>query len=491
MAKRIADKELTDRNWDQEDEGEEAGTFSVASEDVLKNRPIKKAKRRGAAGEGESAGAFKGFKGFAAMSTNTTGGAATAFSGFGNGTAPAFKGFSSMTNGNSTAPLFSVFSSPASTVSATPGLTFNGPASSKPTADITSKQTNGSTPSLTQSLGSSSSSISSNKEYSRQLTALNCSVRDWITKHVNDNPLCDLNPIFRDYEQHLASIEKKYGGSAAAAAGGAAAAASAAALDGSTESSSKASGEKQGGSLPTATALSFSSGSAPPFSFGKDKDGSAPEKSSSGSSAPVPAGVTFNFGQKVDTSVLANLGSGGAPAGFSFSSNPSGQASSLFGSPPGTAVPSAAPFSFSGAKAEAVQSTDENGEEESDEPPKVEVREIKEKDAFYSKKCKLFYKKDSEFKEKGVGTLHMKQTPEGKTQIIVRADTNLGNILLNIILQASMPCSRTGKNNVMVVCVPNPPVDDKNPTSPVTMLVRVKTSQDADELHKLLEEKKL
>lgn len=73
MAKRIADKELTDRNWDQEEEGEEvrghvetvslasgswnyvsldflvllqAGTFSVASEDVLKNRAIKKAKRR-------------------------------------------------------------------------------------------------------------------------------------------------------------------------------------------------------------------------------------------------------------------------------------------------------------------------------------------------------------------------------------------------------------------------------------------------------------
>ena len=29
----------------------QAGTFSIASEDVLKNRPIKKAKRRTAAGE--------------------------------------------------------------------------------------------------------------------------------------------------------------------------------------------------------------------------------------------------------------------------------------------------------------------------------------------------------------------------------------------------------------------------------------------------------
>lgn len=66
----------------------------------------------------------------------------------------------------------------------------------------------------------------------------------------------------------------------------------------------------------------------------------------------------------------------------------------------------------------------------------------------------------------------------------------LGNILLNIMVHSSVPCSRTGKNNVMVVCVPNPPVDDKNPSTPVPMLIRVKTAEDADELHKLLQEKK-
>ncbi|KAM4615346.1 nuclear pore complex protein Nup50 isoform 1-T2 [Polymixia lowei] len=486
MAKRIADKELTDRNWDQEDEGEEAGIFSVASEDVLKNRAIKKAKRRNVGAESESSGAFKGFKGFAQTASPASGSTTTAFSGFGNGAG--FKGLTSLSNGNSVTSAFGGFSSPAAAATTTPGLTFNGPTSTKPTNDITSKQTNGSTPSLTQSSSSCSSSIS-NKEYSRQLTALNCSVRDWITKHVNDNPLCDLNPIFRDYEQHLASIERKYGG----AAGG-----SATAVDGGSEM--KAPGEKQGGLLATTTTTtavpSFSSSStaatvtAPKpvsalFSFGKEKDGSAQDKSCA---APVPAGITFNFGQKVDSTALGSLGSGGAPPSFSFSSKPSSSQGSLFGAS-GSAGP-AAPFSFSGTKAEAAQPTDENGDEESEEPPKPEVREIKEKDAFYSKKCKLFYKKESEFKEKGVGTLHLKQTSEGKTQMIVRADTNLGNILLNIIVQSSMPCNRMGKNNVMVVCVPNPPVDDKNPTSPVPMLIRVKTAEDADELHKILEEKK-
>lgn len=41
-------------------------------------------------------------------------------------------------------------------------------------------------------------------------------------------------------------------------------------------------------------------------------------------------------------------------------------------------------------------------------------------------RCKLFYKKENEFKEKGVGTLHLKLVSEGRLQLLVRADTNLG-----------------------------------------------------------------
>ncbi|XP_028426571.1 nuclear pore complex protein Nup50 [Perca flavescens] len=472
MAKRIADKELTDRNWDQEEEGEEAGTFCVASEDVLKSRAIKKAKRRNI-GESEGSGSFKGFKGFSLTSAAASGGSApTAFSGFGNG--GGFKGLGSLTNGNSIAPSFGGFSSPAVTSTPTPGLTFNGPAS----ADITAKQTNGSAPSPTQSpsLGSGSGSSvivnGNNKEYSRQLTALNCSVRDWITKHVNGNPLCDLNPIFRDYERHLASIERQYGAGGAAADG-----------TGSEEEEKK---KKKGGMLPTrASPPPPSSSSSSSSSSGSRSSPAAPaatlfsfSKNSTDDSAPMNTGVTFNFGQKVDSSVLGCVGSKTTPPGFSFGSG-STSSSSLFG----------APGSF-GAKSEDARPTDVNGDEETEEPPKPEVKEVKEDNAFYSKKCKLFYKKESEFKEKGVGTLHLKHTQDGKIQMIIRADTNLGNILLNIMLQASMPCSRVGKNNVMVVCVPNPPVDDKEPGSPVPLLIRVKTSEDADELHKTLEEKR-
>ncbi|XP_029681391.1 nuclear pore complex protein Nup50 isoform X5 [Takifugu rubripes] len=394
MAKRIADKELTDRNWDQEEEGEEAGTFSIATDDVLKSRAIKKAKRRNTGGETDTSTTFKGFKGFSLTPSSVT----AAFSGI--GTSAAFTG---VTNGK--LPSLGGVSAHAAGEGRLTGLMFSSASSS----DVKSKQTNGATP-------PSSASCS---EYNKQLTALNCSVRDWITKHVNDNPLCDLNPIFRDYERHLASIERNRS--------------------------------------PT--------------------------------EIKAPPGVTFNFGQKVDgpvlasvgsSPVLASVGSSPSPPGFSFASSPQ---SSLFGA-------AAAP-SLSGARSkDAREAQEEREDEESDEPPKPEVKEVQEKDAFYSKKCKLFYKKDAEFKEKGVGTLHLKLTQHGKTQLIIRADTNLGNILLNIIVQASILCTRVGKNNVMLMCVPNPPVDEKNPDTPVPLLVRVKTAEDADELHKVLEEKK-
>ncbi|XP_043092496.1 nuclear pore complex protein Nup50 [Puntigrus tetrazona] len=447
MAKRIAEKELTDRNWDQEDEGEEAGTFSIASEDVMKNRAIKKARRRNVGAEGESGGAFKEFKGFSLTPTAGT----SSFSGFGNGAG--FKPMSTLTNGSvaSVAPSFTGFNVPTSAKTNSGPLTFNSSTPSKPTdGDVTS---NGSTP--------------SSKEYNRQLTALNCSVRDWITKHVNDNPLCDLNPIFRDYERHLASIEKKYGiGAESTSFGG-------------EQKQLLTSGTAASVSGTSAAVTASVSGAAPQlFSF-KDKDAAAADKPT----VAAPPGVSFNFGQKVDCSVLGALASSGAPS-FSFSSS---SGVSVFGTAASSVSP-AMPSSSVNAASNS-QTADENGEE-SEEPPVPVVKEIKEKDAFYSKKCKLFYKKDGEFKEKGVGTLHLKMVAESKLQLLVRADTNLGNILLNIMVPSTMPCSRTGKNNVMVVCVPNPPVDDKNPGTPVPVLIRVKTAEDADELHQILQEKK-
>ena len=64
-----------------------------------------------------------------------------------------------------------------------------------------------------------------------------------------------------------------------------------------------------------------------------------------------------------------------------------------------------------------------------------------------------------------------------------------GNIMLNIFLTPAVPVKKQGKNNVFFVCVPNPPIDPKADNStPVPMLVRVKTSEDADNLIKIIED---
>lgn len=45
MAKRRAEKQLTESNWDEEEKAPEPGEFERASEEVLRNRTIRKAKR--------------------------------------------------------------------------------------------------------------------------------------------------------------------------------------------------------------------------------------------------------------------------------------------------------------------------------------------------------------------------------------------------------------------------------------------------------------
>ena len=58
------------------------------------------------------------------------------------------------------------------------------------------------------------------------------------------------------------------------------------------------------------------------------------------------------------------------------------------------------------------------------------------------------------------------------------------------MLSSSLPVSRQGKNNVTLVCVPNPAIDGIEEKTMVPMLVRVKTAEDADKLFEKLKEHK-
>ncbi|XP_022253430.1 nuclear pore complex protein Nup50-like isoform X2 [Limulus polyphemus] len=143
-------------------------------------------------------------------------------------------------------------------------------------------------------------------------------------------------------------------------------------------------------------------------------------------------------------------------------------------------------FSFkanSGSEKSGDQDKNENSqsEEENEQPPKTEFTRVEEKDAVYSKRCKLFYKKGGSYVDKGIGTLYVKMVEE-TSQLLVRADTNLGNILLNVRLSSSLPMERVGNNNVLIVCIPNPPIDPKTSTESTPFLIRVKNGKEADEL---------
>ena len=186
--------------------------------------------------------------------------------------------------------------------------------------------------------------------------------------------------------------------------------------------------------------------------------------------------------QVQDATKVLSFGSSPAPFSAAFGSN-------QVAKPVGFGQTSGFQFGMVGAgetKPEDKESIEKEEEEEEDESSKKPADPVVEEDSIFSKKCKLFYKKADSYVERGKGNLHVKMTEEQKVQLVIRADTSLGNILLNTLVTATTPLERIGKNNVVLVTLPNPPIDPKAESEPVTFLVRVKNAEDADELKQKL-----
>ena len=104
----------------------------------------------------------------------------------------------------------------------------------------------------------------------------------------------------------------------------------------------------------------------------------------------------------------------------------------------------------------------------------------------FTVRTKLFYKKGSEYIDLGVGTLKVQSASGGSVHLLMRNDTSLGSILLNIKVVANMPVW-TNKKSVLLVCpTPNPPLSVGE--GPVTYLLRVKTAELAEQLLKVIKE---
>ncbi|XP_022082626.1 nuclear pore complex protein Nup50-like [Acanthaster planci] len=535
MAKRRAGTELTDRNWEEEEVPEEAGTFKAAGDDVLAQRVIRKAKRRFQAGEGNDAGQDSDTK-------------PSPFVGFAFGTNKPSAGFSfKVTKSDTqTAPSFS-FKSSVSDVAPALAKADTIPISSGPSSSISSSfggtkqsaspaSTNGTQGVATGGAPQPPPTTALSQQYSQKLQNLNRSVSAWIQKHVGENPVCDLTPVFEDYKKHLREIEKLRAGNVGVAGSQRMETSSeveaSAPSTSSTFSFGKSSDTVQDAKVsdsmkasPATSTFSFGSSDGK-GAFGKSSDADQFAKATDSSKA-APTTSTFSFGSsdsKGASLPKADFFKKTAPAAttdaktssFSFGRSdttpvaPSFSAGK-FGNPTtGSLFGSAKPFSFGVGKSsdvttssEAATTASEDSKTANDdnyEPPKVEVKAVQEKDSLYSKKCKLFYKKGDGYKDRGVGMLHLKKTADS-LQLLVRADTNLGNVILNITVPATLPISRQGKNNLLLVTPVNPPVETTCPKcnkkyprpqdsnacdngcspDPMALLVRVKTGQDADE----------
>lgn len=407
MAKRGAESDLNHDNWNQEEEPEDAGKFALASEDEMKKRVVKTARRRVTGTDSGSGGTsvFSGFKGFSAV-TSTPAASTAAKSSAGASPFSFLSNISKPPNGT-TAPTTGGSIASATTSALGASIFAATDPKKKPFSGFGSPPK---TATVVESSTEKKENDKGNDDYVESIKALNQSVACWISDKVKENPLCKLTPIFKDYEKHLSEIEAKK--------------------------------EKVDNKESPAPEAAKSSG----FTFGS----STPVPAETDSAVTAPA-KTFSFGMGAST--IAPIGTG---------------------------------FTFANVKPPEKNADDkEEGEADEDEPPKVEFTPVEEKDSVYSKRCKLFVKVDGNFSDRGVGTVHIKKV-DSKVQVLVRADTNLGNILLNIILNETVPLQRMGKNNVMMICLPTP--ESKPP--PTSVLLRVKTSDEADELFETLKKYK-
>lgn len=273
-------------------------------------------------------------------------------------------------------------------------------------------------------------------DFLSKLKSLNECLLRWLKQHMEKSPYCDFTPVFADYQRHLQELREKNHKSAPSTS-----------LPSPAATTVAITAPGPGSSSQFASKPSFRNLTSPAA------EKNAMDGSGSSSRHDEKSEPAASRGEKPGSSL------GGTPL-FQFVLPPSGQ------NKPATANQCA---------------TDK--EDENYVPPSNEFTAVEETDAVYSKRCKLFYKKGDSYVDRGIGMLYVKPL-NGKHQLLMRADTNLGNILLNILLVPSLPVSRVGKNNLAIVCVPNPPLDSEG--APTTFLLRVKTEEDADQLRDTL-----
>lgn len=439
MGKRVADKQLTDQNWQEDEAEEEVGEFKKAPDDVLKTRVIRTAKRRGPATSDAAPSAFAGFAGFGAKSINGTNGAAK--------------------------PSFSFGAKPAEAPKPSFSFSATKPVEAAP---------------VTSSTDPSNKSEVKDEVFLKKLKKLNESVLKFAQDHVSKNPLVILTSVFDDYTRHLTRIQSEKVVTQEASS----------TKDEDVEKPTSTEETKETSPEPKAASPGFkfeakeAAKEAPVFGgFGSSTTSEKPTFSF-GTAAAKPA---FSFAP-ADSSTKPSFSfkpaesSTDAKPAFSF--KPAAEASSALPSFSFAAKPFTGFGTLGGAPSVPAPAAKE---EEEEAPPVVEKTEHIEKDGLYHVKCKLFLKSGDGWNEKGVGIANLKECGD-KVQLLIRNDTTMGTVVLNTLLHDKVPITHMGKNSLMIVVATAGEGDKAASTD--TYLIRVKNKDVADTLYAELEKYK-
>lgn len=418
--KRRPDTELNHDNWDEETEPEQFGEFEKASEDELKSRVIKTAKRRLGGSDGQKTSVFS-----------------------------TFQGFGSTSGTSSSKPLFQFGNTSTNASSAGSSIFGNSTAAAKPTFSFGNNNGNTTASNITNTTSPNKDANATEKsaEFCTKLKELNKAVLDCIKGHIDSGKICILTPIFKDYMKYVDEIESN---------------------EKKTFTFDTKSTTSTQDTTNTKSGLIFGSSESTPAKTNATEDSAKKSTSMFSSVSPPKTESTpmFSFSKPFGSY------SGSSAIGATNTASTSGSKPFFsFSQPAKTDSPAAT----------ESQSTQKpvDGAEENEEPPKNEFTPVVEEESIYSKHCKVFVKNNDDYASRGTGTLYLKSVQNGKVQLIVRADTNLGNILINVLLGAGIPAKRMGKNNVMLICIPTPDAGPK----PSSVLLRVKNEDDADELY--------
>ena len=100
-------------------------------------------------------------------------------------------------------------------------------------------------------------------------------------------------------------------------------------------------------------------------------------------------------------------------------------------------------------KPQSENNGEEQDKDEPEEPPKFDAVQHDEPDAVFTTKCSLHNFADGQYKKAGTGFIYIKKSDKGP-QLLIRAATTLGNVLVNTYINDTFKAEKKDKDRIQV-----------------------------------------